>query len=85
MFTSLLNKMNKKAQGETVVFTIEGMHCTSCSLNIDMSLEDINGVLESSTNFAQGKTTVVYKPEVTTVVALQAKIKEVGYNAYLNE
>jgi copper chaperone CopZ len=46
-----------------------------------MSLEELPGVVESSTHFAKGKTTVTYNPEQISIKQLEAKIKETGYNA----
>jgi copper chaperone CopZ len=78
---SLFNKSSQISKGETAIFVIDGMHCTSCSLHIDMSLEELPGVVESSTHFAKGKTTVTYNPEQISIKQLEAKIKETGYNA----
>ncbi len=40
--------MNKK-----VIFKIQGMHCTSCAMNIDGELEDTEGIKEAKTNYAK--------------------------------
>lgn len=43
----------------TKIFTITGMHCTSCAINIDGELEDILGVT-SATNYQRSETKVTY-------------------------
>jgi Cu+-exporting ATPase len=47
---------------KTVTLKITGMHCTSCAMNIDFELEDLEGVKEVSTNYAKQVTTVTFDP-----------------------
>lgn len=47
---------------KTVTLKITGMHCTSCAMNIDFELEDLEGVKEASTNYAKQVTTVTFDP-----------------------
>jgi len=42
----------------THVFRIDGMHCGSCSLLIDDTLEDLPGVSRSQTELKAGRSTV---------------------------
>ena len=44
--------------------SIEGMHCTSCAMNIDGELEDLKGVEEASTNYAKSISQVSYNPDI---------------------
>lgn len=55
---------------------IFGMHCTSCAFNIDGELEDLDGVKESSTNYAKQLTEVVFDPVKVTSEAIIAAIKK---------
>ena len=41
-------------------FTIGGMHCTSCAMNIDGELEDTPGVKEANTSYVKQRTEVLY-------------------------
>lgn len=67
--------MTKKIQ-----LKIEGMHCTSCAMDIDFTLEDIEGVKRAKTNFAK-QITEVEMEESLEVEKLRNAIQEVGYTA----
>lgn len=65
----------------TVRFATSGMHCSSCSMLVDMTLADIEGVHESKTDHATGLTVVVFDGERVSPSALVAAIQSVGYEA----
>ena len=69
----------KKQQGKSLSLDIDGMHCTSCSMNIDSELEDTAGVLEASTQYAKGKTVVMYDDSKVTPEKIKSVISELGY------
>lgn len=60
---------------------IEGMHCTSCSMVIDMDLEDLPGVCNCKTSYAKAETEVEYDPEKVTEEQILQTIKKSGYEA----
>jgi Cu+-exporting ATPase len=62
-------------------FTISGMHCVSCAMNIDGELEDTKGVKQSTTNFAKSVTEVVYEEDALTHHDIVSIIEKVGYTA----
>jgi copper chaperone len=66
---------------QTVRLKTTGLHCSSCSMLVDMTLADLPGVAESKTDHASGETIVTFDPKVTTVEAFIAAIREVGYDA----
>jgi P-type Cu+ transporter len=66
-------------------FKISGMHCTSCAMNIDGTLEDIEGVKSSSTNFAKSIVEVEYDPTKLSEDKIIKTIKSSGYLASLLE
>jgi len=61
------------------VFTVEGMHCESCSSAITTSLEKTDGVIAASADFVEGTAEVVYDPRKVEVETLEAEIEELGY------
>lgn len=67
---------------KTTVFTIEGMHCTSCAMNIDLDLEDLHGVASSSTSYAKATTTVTYDEKALSEREVIEQIKKTGYIAH---
>ena len=64
---------------QTHKFKINGMHCTSCAMNIDGELEDSSGVLEASTNYARQETDVKYDDAKISLPELKAVIQKTGY------
>ena len=63
------------------IFKIDGMHCTSCAMNIDGELEDIEGVNQSDTNYAKAETKVEFDEKKINQDKIVAIIKKVGYRA----
>lgn len=66
-------------------FKVDGMHCTSCAMTIDFDLEDVDGILNVETNYAQQVTTVEFDGERTTVSKIVSTIKKAGYQVRLND
>lgn len=67
----------------TARFATSGMHCSSCSMLVDITLADVDGVIESKTDHANGLSVVVYDDERTTPEQLIAAIMSAGYEAEL--
>lgn len=70
-----------KPKGEEITFKIDGMHCTSCAMNIDGELEDTDGVLSASTSYAKGVTKVQFDSKKVDKQKLLEAIKTAGYEA----
>lgn len=66
---------------ETARLKTSGMHCASCSMLVDMTLADVDGVQESRTDHASGDTVVSYDPDVVNVGQLIEAIRSAGYEA----
>jgi copper chaperone CopZ len=69
----------KKKQGKVVSFKIDGMHCTSCSMNVDGELEDLDGVFSATTSYAKQESVVEYDSTKVTPKHMKAVIEELGY------
>lgn len=65
----------------THVFRIEGMHCGSCSLLIDDTLEDLPGVSRSHTDLKSGQSTVELDTSLTDPRQVIDTITGLGYSA----
>ena len=57
------------------------MHCTSCAMNIDFDLEDLDGVKESRTNYAKQVTEIEFDSSKIKEEILIETIKKTGYQA----
>lgn len=62
---------------------IDGMHCTSCSMNIDFDLEDLDGIKSAKTNFAKQESEVEFDEEKVSIDTIIQTIKQTGYDAKL--
>jgi len=64
-------------------FKIDGMHCTSCAMNIDFDLEDLDGVKSAKTNYAKEVCEVEYDSSKISLENLKQSIDKSGYKAEL--
>lgn len=64
-----------------IVLKIHGMHCASCTMNVDGELEDTQGVLSVITNYARAETKVEFDEQKVGTDQLLESVKRVGYNA----
>lgn len=79
MFSFLKNKKSE-IKKQLVVFKLSGLHCTSCSLNIDGALEDTPGVVSATTSYAHSTTHVEFEAKLVTKEKLSAVIIGLGYS-----
>jgi len=68
---------------QKVKLDISGMHCASCSLLIDDTLEDLLGVTSSQTNLRKKRCEVSFDSEQISLDTIIVEIKELGYTAVL--
>jgi len=59
---------------------VSGMSCASCALNVEKSLESLEGVDEAHVNIGTEKATVEYDPEKLKLAQLENAVEEAGYN-----
>jgi copper chaperone CopZ len=64
-----------------VVFTIVGMDCVACSINIDGDLEDQKGIKSAKTSYAKSQTEVEFDPGEVSEKEILAILKKAGYKA----
>lgn len=57
------------------------MDCAACTIEVDGSLEDLDGVASSKTSYARQLVEVEFDPEKVNVVTLLKAIKDLGYTA----
>ena len=62
------------------VFKIDGMHCTSCAMNIDFDLEDLEGVHSAKTNYARQECEVEFDEGKITIEDIHVQIQKTGYS-----
>lgn len=75
----MFNLFKKKPTGTKITLKLSGLHCSSCSLNIDSDLEDLPGVISTSTSYAKQESTIVYDPTLTSPTKFIEVISKLGY------
>lgn len=75
----MFNLFKKKQQGETVTLKLSGLHCTSCSLNIDSEIEELSGVFSINTSYAQQTSVINFDPKLVSPDKFKKIIEELGY------
>ncbi|MFH1244749.1 MAG: heavy metal-associated domain-containing protein [bacterium] len=75
----MFNLFKKKSIGTTVTLQLDGIHCSSCSLNIDGELEEIKGVISSNTSYARQECVISYDPTLIDPSSFRPAIEKLGY------
>ncbi len=65
----------------SVTLKTTGMHCPSCSMLIELTLNDLDGVQEAHSDHTTGDTQVTYDPSRVTPDEMMDAIRKAGYGA----
>lgn len=81
----LFNRKNDQQDNTAnkIKLKIEGMHCTSCAMNIDMDLEDLDGVKCAKTSYAKQETELEYDQDKVEMEKILQQVQKTGYKAYI--
>jgi len=60
---------------------ISGMHCSSCAMNIDFDLEDLDGITSAKTSYAKEVCEVDFDEEKVKVEDIISSVEKTGYKA----
>ena len=77
------NPKEKNGSHVNATFKISGMHCVSCSMNIDDELEGIAGIVSSTTSYAKGQTKIEFDPNKISIDKIHTAIQKLGYDVLL--
>lgn len=64
---------------------IEGMHCSSCAMNIDFDLEELAGVHAVKTNYARAQTDVEFDETKIDLNTILKQIQKSGYQVSVEQ
>ncbi|NTW28560.1 MAG: heavy-metal-associated domain-containing protein [Coriobacteriia bacterium] len=67
----------------TKYFKTSGLHCASCSKLVDMTVGELEGVADVSTDLASAETVVRFDPDIVTENEIILAIRGAGYDAEL--
>lgn len=62
---------------------IDGMHCTSCAMDIDFGLEDLEGIKSARTSYAKQECEVEFDQEKVSLEKVASTIQKTGYGAQI--
>src|SRR5690606_19984498 len=62
-----------------------GMSCASCASSAESVVQQQNGVVNASVNFATGNLTVEYLADITNAENLQKAVQNAGYDLLLED
>jgi copper chaperone CopZ len=79
----VFNFFLQKPKGTTITLKLSGLHCASCSLNIDGELEGIKGVFGSKTSYAKQESIITYDPKLIKPIVFIKVIESLGYKVVL--
>jgi Cu+-exporting ATPase len=79
MFNFLKKQTQEDSDSQILTLQITDMHCSSCAMNIDMTLEDLPGVKKATTKFASSQTTVEFDANQTSTTQIIQAISALGY------
>ncbi len=68
---------------ETLTLGIDGMHCASCAMLVDETLEDLPGIVTARTSVKQARSEVELDPARCSAADIVAAIGQLGYRARL--
>ena len=75
----MFNLFRKDPKGSAIILKLSGLHCSSCSLSIDSELEDLPGVISTSTNYAKQESHITYDPTKVDPSQFVEVIESLGY------
>lgn len=62
-----------------IIIKLNGLHCASCIMNIEMELEDLKGVKDAEGSYAKSEMKVNFNEAETSPEKLLEIIKNLGY------
>ncbi|MBS4537758.1 copper-translocating P-type ATPase [Clostridium sp. D2Q-11] len=71
--------MTEETKTQNMRFALEGMSCTSCASNIEKKLNETNGIIKASINYATEKGQVEFNKKVLNKDKVIKIIKDLGY------
>ena len=69
---------------KNIILKISGMHCASCSANIENMLKKEAGIKAINVNIASEKAFLDYDPDIISLDMIKKKIADIGYQATEN-
>ncbi len=69
---------------QNITLKLLGLHCTSCALNIDSTLEEMPGIIQSNTSYTKSESQITFDPKKVTTEKIAFEIEHLGYKVEKN-
>jgi P-type Cu+ transporter len=79
-FLALIRDIGYDVATAKVELPVTGMTCANCSATIERTLKRLDGVVSANVNLANERARVEYLPGATSLAAIQAAIRDAGYD-----
>ena len=83
----MFNFLKKKAPPSTIhdlqsiKLKLNNLDCSSCAVDLDLTLEELPGVISVKTNYAKSTVDISFNSSQTTLDKIKSAIKKLGYIA----
>ncbi len=74
-----MSELSKREESGQADLSILEMTCAGCAANVERGLRAVAGVREANVNFASGRASVIFDPDLVDVRALVAAVRKSGY------
>jgi Cu+-exporting ATPase len=71
----------ERTEHAKVTIPVGGMTCAACARRVEKAIGKLEGIDETSVNFATEKATVTYDPQTVRLSAIRGAIEKAGYQA----
>jgi Cu+-exporting ATPase len=79
--TKIGYEVAEKSENAKVTIPIGGMTCAACARRVEKAIGKLEGIEETSVNFATEKATVTYDPQTVRLSVIRGAIEKAGYEA----
>lgn len=79
--TKIGYEVAEKSENAKVTIPIGGMTCAACARRVEKAIGKLEGIEETSVNFATEKATVTYNPQTVRLSVIRGAIEKAGYEA----
>lgn len=79
--TKIGYEVAERTEHAKVTIPVGGMTCAACARRVEKAIGKLEGIDETSVNFATEKATVTYNPQTVRLSAIRGAIEKAGYQA----
>ena len=81
----MFNLLKKKTTPSTInnlqstTLKLNGLDCPSCAIDLDLTLEEIDGIISSKTSYAKSKIEISFEPSKISQKKINKTLTNLGY------